>query len=248
VQPDLFIMVKDTTSRKPKESASRVARYVDRTVLSDGQRFVPAPSDISLSGGHWALRERAAAIVLAGGESSRMQRDKTLMRIHGRSMIEHVRNRLSGHFAQILVSANDPEKYAFLGVPVIEDRIPGNGPMMGIASALAASAFDLNLVAASDIPDIDVSLAHRMIDLADGYDAVVPRTPEGHLEPLFAVYRRSAGSRMRRLLAEGERRIRRLFESCRTRYVDLPSERAITNLNTIQEYLAYVGDAGAAVR
>jgi molybdopterin-guanine dinucleotide biosynthesis protein A len=248
VQPDLFVMVKNGASGRLKASAARVAAHVDRTVVSDGTGFDPDPSEIQLADGRWALREHAAAIVLAGGSSTRMKQDKAMMRIDGRPMIEHVRGQLRNHFEQILISANNPEKYAFLGLPVIRDRSPGNGPMMGIASALEVSTLDLNLVVACDIPEINMNLAHRMIDLAKGYDIVVPRTEEGLLEPLFAVYRRSVLRRMHDLLSAGERRIRRLFSVCRTRFVEVPARNSLKNLNTMEEYLRYVGAHDTALR
>ena len=138
--------------------------------------------------------------------------------------------------------------YAFLGVPIVPDRTPGLGPMMGLATALEASHHDLNLAVACDIPDVDVGLAHRMLEQAGGYDVVVPRTGDGFIEPLFAVYRKSTAAALFRLMQDGERKVRTLFPRCRTCYFDLPDGATWSNLNTREEYLAYVGANGGAAR
>jgi len=248
VEPDLFFLVQEKGSREYKDSARAVRECADRTVFSDGRQFDFDLDAVRWNGRRWILREHAAAIVLAGGSSRRMQQDKALLQIGDRPLIQHVCDQLRDHFDEVLVSANDPEKYAFLGVPVIPDRVPGLGPLMGIASALEASRHDLNLVVACDIPELDLSLAHRLLDRAEDSDAVVPRLNNGRLEPLFAVYRKRAAGRMHGLLAAGERRIRGLFDVCPTRFIDLPRGRIIKNLNTMEAYVAYVGAKNAALR
>jgi molybdenum cofactor guanylyltransferase len=245
IQPGVFLMVREDGSDTYKASAQAVRDLVDRTVVSDGRAFDIDLSDIRLVNGRWTLREHATAVVLAGGASRRMQRDKTLLDVRGRPLIEHVCAQLGPCFDEVLVSANDAAKYRFLGARVVADQEPGLGPMMGIVSALDASSRELNVAVACDIPDIDMSLVHRMLDGAEGYDAVVPRTGNELLEPLFAVYRKSTADVMRRLLAQGERRPSRLFEHCRTRFIDLP--RPLRNLNTMQEYRNYVETAHADV-
>jgi len=97
-----------------------------------------------------------SAALLLGGASSRMGRDKSMLPINGRPMIEHICRKLRPHFSQVLISAGDEERYAFLGAPVIPDRVPDRGPLMGIASALGASAHDRNVVVACDMPDVPV--------------------------------------------------------------------------------------------
>lgn len=241
VEPGLFIMV---VARKPgrhKASAAAVREYADRTVLFDGEELDIDLNDIDLVDGEWILREHATVIVLAGGESTRMKQDKAMLPINGGPMIGRVCNQLRYHFDQILVSANDFGKYAFLGIDVIPDRVPGQGALMGIASALEASANDLNLVVACDIPEVDITFARRMLREAEDCDAVVPRTDEGFIEPLFAVYRKSVLGAMNDVLSAGERRVRAVFERCRVRYIDLPNAKRLKNLNTMEEYKRYLG-------
>jgi len=189
----------------------------------------------------------ATAVVLAGGKSRRMGRDKSLLPIRGRSLtqgpglhtvplIEHVCAQLRTHFGQVLVAADEAARFAFLGVDLVEDRATGQGPLMGIASALDASAHDLNFVVACDIPVIDLPFVSTMLREAADADCVVPRTTEGHLEPLFAVYRKSALPAIRTALDAGCRRIVAAFEHCRVKYVALPESLRLTNVNTVADY------------
>ncbi|MEN8255517.1 MAG: molybdenum cofactor guanylyltransferase [Verrucomicrobiota bacterium] len=249
VRPGLFFMVKDKRSAEFKPTARAVADLADRTVLSDGERFDLDPDTISLRNGRWYLREPATAIIMAGGGSTRMGQDKSLLQIEGKPMIQHVCDQLRDHFDEIVVSANDPSKYAFLGLRVVPDRKPDMGPMMGLASTLATTSHELALAVACDIPRIDLNLAHRMLNLASGHDAVAPRVTlaDGtHLEPLFAVYRKSTAARMFELLEQGERRIRHLLDTSHVRFIDVEADATPKNLNTEEDYRAYIArtDAG----
>ena len=240
VEPGLFLMLKEKESGQFKKSAGAVKEHADRTVLFDGKEFDIGLNDINLSDGKWILREHATAIVLAGGKSERMKQDKSMLLLNGRPMIQHVCDQLRNHFDHVLVSANDGEKYSFLGLTIIPDRAPDQGPLMGITSALEASGSDRNLVIACDIPEIDIPLARRMLAESEGHDVVVPRTKEKKLEPLFAVYRKSVLRVMKKVLSSGERRVKAVFDHCDVKYVDLPDTERLNNLNTIEEYEAYI--------
>jgi molybdopterin-guanine dinucleotide biosynthesis protein A len=226
---------------------------VDRVIASDGTRFHVAPAAFDLHDGQWALRENATAIVLAGGSGTRMGRDKRLLTIGNTSLVQNACTRLADHFAEVLVSANDPATFAGSGFRVVPDRRPGVGPLMGVASALAAARHDAALAVACDIPQFDVRLVHRLLSLAEGCEIAVPRTRAGDsaagalYEPLFAVYRKSVLPRMEALLAEGVRRLRPLFDQCRTRFLDIDGVFALENLNTMEEYRAYVARHDATV-
>ena len=246
VKPGLFIMVQ-RQDEPFKESAASVREWVDRMVISDGRSFDLDVGAIRPRDNRWTLREDATAIVLAGGRSGRMKQDKSLLSIDGQTMIERVCGQLRDDFQDVLIVAGDVEKYGFLGVRVVRDTELGCGPLMGIATGLEASPHDLNLVAACDIPEIDISLARRMLSRAADCDIVVPRSAGGLPEPLFAVYRKSVAGAANELLAVGERRIRPLFDRCRTHFVELTDEEQVTNLNTQEDVAAYVGETANAL-
>lgn len=243
VDPGLFLMVKAPGKHPFKATAEAVRGLADRTVTFDRQTFDLDLSSIELSTAssehRWVLREPSTAILLAGGRSTRMQRDKSLLPVCDIPLIKHVHDLLAPYLDNIVVSAAESTKYSFMNVPVITDRIQDIGPLMGVASCLAASAHELNFVIACDIPDPDIHLVHSMFDQAADYDVVVPRGPTGLPEPLFAVYRKSLAHAAQELIDRGERRMRSLFDSARVLYVDIPEHRLPRNLNTIEDYTGY---------
>lgn len=180
------------------------------------------------------------AIVLAGGRSGRMQADKSLLPVCGQAMVERVVSQLRPLAEEVLISAAEENKYSFMGCRIVLDRTPGQGPLMGIFSALNESDTDLNFITACDIPDLDSGFILYMSSKSNERDIVVPRSGPGLFEPLFAFYRRSLIPCIAKMLAAGEKKISPLFAACRTEYVDLPEGMTLQNLNTKEDFQAYL--------
>lgn len=132
-------------------------------------------------------------VIQAGGESRRMGKDKALIPFLGRTMIECVLGRISNLADEVLVTTNKPESYAFLGLRLVPDVIPGRGALGGLYTALSAAGQPLVAVVACDMPFVSLELLAYERDLLNqgGYDAVIPRT-QGGTEPFHAVYQREA--------------------------------------------------------
>jgi len=242
VEPGLFIMVKGRGGQSRKASAKDVIQYADRIVFFDGNEFDIGTDEIKLTDGRWACKLQATAIIMAGGDSSRMGRDKSMLPVGTQTMIEHIADLLRPHFNQILISSNDVSKYSFLDAEVVPDKVAaGRGPLAGIASALEASANDANFVIACDIPQIDMNFVRQMVRESRGFDAVVPQTGPAQFEPLFAVYRRDAIAAIDPALLSGNCRITDALSRCRVKYIDLTDAQWLRNLNTMKDYLEFVG-------
>jgi len=239
IEPDAFIMIEGKDNRTRKSSAREMAGYADRIVISDGIGFDIDPNDIQLLDGRWIVRMPATAIILAGGGSRRMGRDKTMLPIAGKPMIRRVYETVRPYFAQTLISSNSASLYDFLASTIVPDEVTGRGPLMGIVSTLKVSANDANFVIACDIPDIDTGLIKTMLRQARDYDAVVPRVGPDLYEPLFAVYKKSALSAMEESLRSGHNKIMSALSRCRVKFVDLPG-REFGNINTRAEYRGLV--------
>jgi molybdopterin-guanine dinucleotide biosynthesis protein A len=239
IEPGVFIMIKGSEDKSWKPSAREVVEHADRVVPSDGTKFDIDLNDIQLLDGRWAVRMPATAILLAGGDSTRMGRDKTMLPVAGQPMIGHIHEQLRPYFMQTLVSSNNASLHDLLGATVVADDIAGRGPMMGVVSALKASANDVNFVIACDMPEIDTGLMRAMLRGAGDYDAVVPRVGADLYEPLFAVYNKSVLPAMEELLRSGNNKIIDSLSRCRVRYVDLPG-RQFRNINTRAEYRGLV--------
>lgn len=240
-EPGAFLMLKHYNSNRYKAQAVAVAKYADRLISFNDTGFDLSPEQISLIDGKWAVPVPATAIIMAGGPSSRMGTDKAMLPINGRPLIAHLYNQLRPHFEQILISTNPTQqhKYAFLGADVITDRIPGQGPLMGIVSALQASANELNFVVACDIPQADISFVKKMLIEAEQYDVVIPTTGPSRYEPLFAVYKKSSLRAMNDVLAEGRRKIIDIFSKCKVKFINLHDAQWYVNLNTRVDYEKY---------
>ena len=242
VEPGLFLILRGRGSKAWKSSARDVKRYADRIVVGDGKGFDFDIDRIKVADGKWIMPEKATAIIMAGGDSQRMGTDKSMLAIKDKSMIETICGQLRGTFGQILISANDVEKFAFLGFPVIKDKIGGQGPLMGIASALGFSENEVNFVVACDIPHIEMNFVRRMLVEAEGFDIVIPADKDGRREPLFAVYNKSVLEPINEILRKGDRKISDVFARCRVKYIEL--EMDIANLNTRAEYEEFLEKYG----
>ncbi|HUT04730.1 MAG TPA: molybdenum cofactor guanylyltransferase [bacterium] len=246
VRPGVFVIVKDRESQTFKQSAKNVLKNADRILLSDGNDFDLDMSRIVLSDRGWGLVEDATAIILAGGGSYRMGSDKAILPINGRPMIQHIADQLAPHFEELIVSANYPQKFRFLDIPVVPDIAPNHGPLMGIFSSLLASSRETNAVVACDIPEPNIPLLRKMIAVSEGYDAVIPQSAEGTFEPLFAIYNKSILPAMRSSLGHCSRKVSEVFKHARIRYYPLEQRLQLKNLNTINDYEDYIGQNGIA--
>lgn len=180
-----------------------------------------------------------SALVLVGGGSTRMGRNKALLPVGGVPLIERVLAALRPLATDILLITNDPATYAHLNLPCVPDEQPGYGPLMGLYSGLKAARHEAALLVACDMPFLNTALLARLVELLPGYDLVIPRTGEG-LHPLHACYRRSTClPAVATAIAAGERRMIAFHPQVRVREVGEdelavfdPAGLALLNVNT----------------
>ncbi len=243
LEPGVFIVIQTKNETAIKPSCAAVLPFADRVVVRHGREWDLPPKECLFIGNEWMLRPRAGALILAGGDSRRMGRDKALLLVDGRPMIASIADQLKPLFEEIVISADRPDAYGFLGLSVVADAEPGQGPLMGIASGLPHMTQDLNFVTACDIPRINLPFINRLIKLAAGFDIVLPYYDEGQHEPLFAVYRKTVVSEAARILAAGGRSILDLLDRAKVNLIKIPDRRLIRNVNTEEDYADLVADA-----
>lgn len=236
LEPGVFLVIREAGTSTVKASCRRVIGEADRIAVFDGDGWDVPPERIVFLRERWLIRQKATAVVLAGGRSRRMGRDKSLLPLNGKPLIQRIIEQLKPAFDGLLVGANDAEKYRFLNAEVVPDLEPDRGPLMGILSCLVRSKHDLNFVTGCDIPEMHISFILEMLKLAGEYDIVMPAWPNGDKEPLFAVYRKSLIEPARAILERGGRQIVELFEYAKVRIVDMPDTGWYRNLNTMQDY------------
>ena len=136
--------------------------------------------------------------VLAGGRSSRFGRDKALEVYGGLSLLERAVRALDG-CAERFVVGGTPERYGFLGLPVVPDPAPGLGPLAGLTAALERSLFERVAVTACDMPGLSPAFWAYLAGFEPA-DLVIPQGPHS-LEPLAAIYGRTCLEPVRAALA-----------------------------------------------
>lgn len=95
---------------------------------------------------------KVSGIVLAGGRSSRMGQDKTLMSINAETLIERTVRELGNVVDEIIIASNQESKYNIPGTVEIPDVFPGMGPLGGIHAGLIAAKYQFSFVVAADMP------------------------------------------------------------------------------------------------
>lgn len=157
-------------------------------------------------------------IVLAGGKSLRLGRDKALEEIGGETLIQRVIHRLSSLGTDIIVAASQDLPLP-PGVKRVADIYPGKGALGGIYSGLRASPSPRSLVVACDMPFLNLALLRHLMELAPSFDVVIPRV-NGQLQPLHAVYSQNCLGPIEAMLGEDRLKIAGLFPAVRVRYVE----------------------------
>lgn len=164
------------------------------------------------------------AIVLAGGESRRMGRDKASLELAGQTLLERVLTRLDGLFPEVLVSVRAPRPD--LDRPQLCDAVPGGGPLAGLCAALARGGRPWVFLVATDMPFLHVPLIEALAEQRAGVDAVVA-VVDGVVQPLAAFYSAACRQPAEECLAgPGAHSLRAVLERVRVRRVDANQLRA----------------------
>ncbi len=183
--------------------------------------------------------ERLDGVVLAGGRSRRLGLDKALVRFGGVPLLRIVVERVAQVCREVVVAVDRQDRYEGLGLParLVADESPGLGPLSGLQVGLRTCRTEHVMVAACDLPFLNVELLRHMARLPRSYQALVPWR-DGRWEPLHAIYARScletvdamaaaSGGSMQELL--GRLNVRRLDEEEMDR-LD-PDGLSLVNLN-----------------
>lgn len=178
-------------------------------------------------------------VLLAGGQSTRLGRDKAWLSFSGRPLLRRVAEVLGQVTGEVFVSGRDPAAFG-LPVPWLPDATPGLGPAGGVLTVLGAVKRSC-LVISCDLPFMDEATLWRLVELWRRRGPQVVMTSyriveTGYLESLVAVYEPEALPFMRRCLAQKERRLSAMFPEDRRvhldyRRADAAVARAFFNIN-----------------
>jgi molybdenum cofactor guanylyltransferase len=155
-----------------------------------------------------------SAVILAGGASRRMGRDKAWLELDGQPLIalavEKVRQLGVG---EVFISGRAGEDYSALKCPVQHDLAPGCGPLGGIERALHACSSPLLLVLAVDLPRMTAGCLQKLCARCDRLTGIVPKL-NGGLEPLAAIYPKRCHVIASDFMARSRHVVREFAEAC----------------------------------
>ncbi len=154
-------------------------------------------------------------VILAGGKSRRLGRDKASEMLLGRTLLQRTADRLVTLVEEIVVVRRAGQSIPELDLPVpvavVEDAYPDTGPLGGIFTGLRAASSERCFVVACDMPLLQTSLLRYLAGCAMGHDGAVPVNAERFPEPICAVYDRRCLPAMERRLDEGLYKITAFF-------------------------------------
>ena len=159
-------------------------------------------------------------ILLAGGKSSRMGKDKALIKYGEETFLSNSVKKLNNLFDEVVVVVDNVEKYHFENARFIKDIYPGNGPMGGIHAALKTAKNDWIFVIPCDMPLWEPFLVDEILKHRFNYDIVVPII-EDYVEPLFALYKKTCIPLMEECLSRGLKKVLELYPLVNTNYLNL---------------------------
>jgi len=185
---------------------------------------------------------QVSAIILAGGRSLRMGRNKALLEIDSKSIIERQIEELQKGFDSVKIVCNQPEQYSELGVSLVQDEFPGCGPLAGIHAGLKSTGADAVFVVPCDMPFVTADLGLQLLERLGEADGVV-LTYQGKIEPLCAVYRKSCLSAIEEFLTEGRLKVIDFYPLVNIKFLPATeliqgelAENVFFNINTPEEF------------
>jgi len=182
----------------------------------------PVPEATTISG-----------LILAGGLATRMGgADKPLQLLHGRPLLERVIERFAPQVSELLISANDAQKYARYAARIVADEFAQAGPLAGMHAGLKAAQHPWLATVPCDAPCFPSDLVARLHAAAqsDNTDIAVARTGDGR-QPVFALLHRSTLPVLTAYLQQGRRKADGWYAGLRVAEVDFEDGSAFCNIN-----------------
>lgn len=182
------------------------------------------------------------AVILVGGQSRRMGRDKAMLPCGEKPMAQALIDRFRASGFETAVSVDTAGRFPLQNALELPDVFPGQGPLNGLYSAFTRTDAQRVLLTGTDLPNGAPELAKFLAQQLGDHDACLIRRTDGTVETLFGIYARSCLPNVEQCLRAGRRAILAPLDTLRVRYVEeaeLPEwelARVLRNVNTPEEY------------
>lgn len=181
-------------------------------------------------------RSEIEVFILAGGKSRRMGMDKGLVHYNGQPMITRILNVLEELELETCIISSNPD-YLKFGKPVLQDLIPGKGPMGGLYTALSYSKAPMVFLIACDMPAINREGVESLLTYSEIGSITIARDAK-QISPLFACYPRSLLSNVKEAVLTDHLKMQDFVKKQKHRVVDfeiLYKSEVLQNFNTREE-------------
>ncbi len=185
---------------------------------------------------------QVTGVILAGGKSRRMGRDKAFLPFGKGVLIERVIEVVRAVTDDLLLITNTPEQYQRFGLPMVSDVIPEAGSLGGIYTGLVHAKTPYSLALACDMPFVKPAFLRFLCDMAGEADVMIPKNAED-FQPLCAVYAQACREPIRQRIEAGRLKITGFFDQVRVRVIEGevlarydPHDVMFFNANTPEEY------------
>ncbi|WP_424355704.1 molybdenum cofactor guanylyltransferase [Methanobacterium sp. MBAC-LM] len=190
-------------------------------------------------------------IILCGGRSRRMGKDKGSLVLNGKTMLMHVLDTIKGIVDEIVLVLRDQEqidkykpilKDIDMPIKIVTDETKDQGPLVGILTGLSHIKSEYAQILPCDSPFISKSFVLKMYEIAESkkFDAVVPIWDDGHIEPLHSIYKKDVVDIGKNLVKKERYNVKSLIDNLNVKYVDVEeldeSTMSFRNLNTIKDF------------
>lgn len=199
------------------------------------------------------MKKDITAVILAGGNSSRMGLNKSLLKISNSSFIDRTIILIENIFDDIIIVSNSQDDYTSLGLPIFKDVYPGYGPLAGIHSGLLNSNSEKIFVISNDLPFLNGELLEFILTVKTEKPIVVPKEA-GHTHYLCGIYSKSCIGAAENILIESREQpksssgksgrkynVRRLLNECGGEIVNVDNQTFYSkdlffNMNNLDDY------------
>ena len=187
-------------------------------------------------------KNNITAVIMAGGRGKRLAgQDKGLLRLHGKPYVELIIDAIKMQAAEIIINANRNQNiYADYGYPVISDELTDyQGPLAGIAAALAACNTEYIITLPCDGPALPVDLVNRLIQALNSQDADLAIAHDGkRMQQMYALIPCTLLDSLRTYLGAGDRKVDLWYEQQNRVLADFSDvAETFLNINTEDDHL-----------
>jgi len=188
-----------------------------------------------------------SVVILAGGQSSRMEFDKQFLEINKKRLLEDIIKKLEQEFGEIIIVTNKPEYYKEFSCKIVSDEIKQKGPLSGIHIGLKESSSKYVYFIGCDMPIINIDYIKYMKNNIENLDVSACITKfEDWIEPFNAFYSRNIVKDIEKHLLEGKKSVFSLLKKLNVLYIDEKDARRFSpnwdmffNLNTKDDLVEY---------